>query len=915
MGEGSPWGIGDPCGVAMARSTLILFGFLSLLPALHAQVPPSFEVAPQYSGMFPIAIADFNQNGHLEIANGESVLLGNGDGTFSLGTPLHVTLQPPYFIAAADFNGDGKADIAFLDTGAGSPKPILIFLGNGDGTFQPPTSLEPGSEFSNLLVADVNNDGKPDLLTLDGGALVVYLGKGDGTFNRQSPSFTEGLQYIGDFNGDGKIDVLWSQSGAVYVGLGNGDGTFKSPVTSSLTGSVTAVADFNNDGKLDLGVAIPTCGGAYCTYTFAVQLGNGDGTFRAPGAQIALPLSSVLPNNDPPSAGVGDFNGDGKPDVVYAFAGPLVGILLGNGNGTFTAGLTYNVGNASIQTEGLAIADLNGDHNLDIIAGQPAYGAGVLNVLLGRGDGTFVAAPAILVSPYASGGDAVAADFNGDEAPDVALLGNTSISILLNTGVGPTAVTYSYNLTSPLSGTGPYFMAAADLTLNRKQDLIVGGVNGAGLNVFLGNGDGSFASPLALPSCGSSTSFPRVLADFNGDNKPDLITTDGQSSLYICLGNGDGTFGTPTQYFAGNEPTLAVSGDFNGDGKLDIAVLDQTAIAILPGNGDGTFQPATFPILYSAPIYDLAAADVNLDGKLDLITGGQYVLQVYLGNGDGTFGALSPQNILNGTYENLSFSDFNGDGKPDLLVAGSGIFLGHGDGTFDTTVYSLPYGQVAVIADFGGHGKPDIAGATAGTLTMVLNTTVPGFVLSAAALSPSSVSPGKSATSTITVAAAEGFNGSVTLSCSSITLNGTGASTAPPACSFNPATIANGAGTSTLTVTTTGATALLTRPRVRRFDWSYATWLPIGGIALLGAGLVPTASSRRKLLALTLTCMALMGLLLAACGGGSRSGTGGGGGGGGGGSSGTPAGTYTITVSASATGLNTQTTTLTLTVD
>lgn len=188
--------------------------------------------------------------------------------------------------------------------------------------------------------------------------------------------------------------------------------------------------------------------------------------------------------------------------------------------------------------------------------------------------------------------------------------------------------------------------------------------------------------------------------------------------------------------------------------------------------------------------------------------------------------------------------------------------------------------------------------------------------ISATALSPSSVSPGGSATSKITVAAAGGFKASVTLSCSSIDLNGASATMVPPACSFNPATIANGAGTSTLTVTTTGATALLTRPRMRRLDGDYATWLPIGGLALIGAGLVPTASGRRKLLALMLTCMALIGLvLLAACGGGSGSGTGGGGGGGGGGrSSGTPAGTYTITVSASATGLQTQTTTLTLTV-
>jgi len=895
----------------LARLAVVLlsvFLLLSLLPAVNAQALPSFLVAPSYAGQFPVAIADFNQDGHLDIVNGQSVLLGNGDGTFKTGTPLNVVLQPPYFIATADFNGDGKPDVAFLDIGGAPAQPILIFLGKGDGTFQSPINIKPGSSFSYFLVADVNSDGKPDLLTSDGGALSVYLGNGDSTFTQVTPNFmVSGLDFVGDFNGDGKIDVIWGQGNNVYLALGNGDGTFKTPTLVSAISSsgvtVVAVADFNSDRRLDIGIVVLSCTISSCNYNFAVQLGNGDGTFQPPGTQ-AFPVVSFSFTYKNPVVAVGDFNGDGKPDVAYASVGPFIGVLQGNGDGTFTATTTYAVGDGNAIT-GLAVADFTGDQRLDIIGGPGAYVNGNISVLIGRGDATFEAAPAIsLTNPAIA---AVTADFNGDGKPDVAGLGDSSVSILLNTAGGLTTETHSYSLGT----TGADFIAAVDLTAKGKQDLVVEAYpqsNLANLVVLLGNGDGTFASPLSVPDCGGLTHV-RSVADLNGDHKPDVVATDG-TMLYICLGNGDGTFGIATKYFAGNGPGLVVIGDFNGDSKPDLAVLNPTAIGMLLGNGDGTFQAATFPILYSTPIYSLAAGDVNLDGKLDLVAGGQYQLQVYLGNGDGTFRTLSPQP---GSFVGpMSISDLNGDGSPDLLApsdsgsgCGGGFYLGNGDGTFSVQ-HCLPYGLLSVVADFNGDGQPDIVSPDFGYLNVIINTTVSNFTVSAVAPSPASVSPGGSATSTITISATGGFKTSVTLSCSI-----TPATSAPPACSFSPATLANGAGTSTLTIITTGATALVA-PQVRGFRLVYATWLPVGAVVLIGAGFRTTTSRKRELLAQMLGCMMLMCLVvLAACGGGNG---GSGGGSGGGSSSGTPAGTYTIMIMGSAPGFQTQTTAVTITV-
>ena len=214
-------------------------------------------------------------------------------------------------IAAADFNGDGKMDIA-----AGDNTGVSILLGNGDGTFQPPVSYALGSYAAFVIVGDFNGDGKPDLAAanMEANQISVLLGKGDGTFQiavTYAVGYSPAAIAVADFNGDGKLDLavnsigLGGPSSTISILLGNGDGTFQ-PARNNVLGAQSffvVAGDFNGDGKQDL--AWPN----YGSNAVSIQLGNGDGTFKPPVNYSA--------GTGPETLAIGDFNGDGKPDIVW----------------------------------------------------------------------------------------------------------------------------------------------------------------------------------------------------------------------------------------------------------------------------------------------------------------------------------------------------------------------------------------------------------------------------------------------------------------------------------------------------------------------------------------------------------------------------------------------------------------------
>src|ERR1017187_1231541 len=368
-----------------------------------------FQAAVNYSaGTLPNATAagDFNSDGKTDLAvanygGGVSILLGNGDGSFqpavSYAAGGHV-----YSLTVGDFNGDGKADLAVTNLVEGT---VSILLGVGDGTFQAPVSHPAGRRPTSVTVADLNNDGNADLVMSNqaDGTVSVLLGNGDGNF-QAAVSYAVGgagsepqVLAVADLNGDGKTDLVVAVfvPGTICVLLGNGDGTLQSPVNYPVGGSnagSVAVGDFNGDGKLDLVVGLFPTG-------VSVFLGNGDGTFQPPVTTGSQNYAGTLV--------VGDFNGDGKLDIAisdYNGNSPVpdtaaVTVLLGKGDGTLQSPLIYHVG--TNPTYGVAIGDFNGDGRTDLAV--TTYVDNTIGILLGQA-ATNPTVSAISVSPASGTG-------------------------------------------------------------------------------------------------------------------------------------------------------------------------------------------------------------------------------------------------------------------------------------------------------------------------------------------------------------------------------------------------------------------------------------------------------------------------------------------------------------------------------
>jgi hypothetical protein len=669
---------------------LVLIAQLFSLPAF-AQNQPLFPVTPLFDigDQQVLASGDFNGDGQPDLI---TILPDNESSTLitllnqgNTNPPLSVTAAlnfAPLSLIAVDVNNDKKLDLV-ASVSAG----IAVLIGNGDGTFQTPV-VYPIVGSGKIAALDLNGDGYLDLAfttaaNLNSFQVAVLLNKGSsapGVFS-QTASYPLSITYSslnpvlnigsGDFNGDGKQDIFVGGTNTA-VFYGNGDGTLQAqqspPVPAGLSGGAYFVAaDFNHDGISDIAY-LATATFNPIPLSLQVMLGHSNGVFTA-GSSLALNFAGI---DQLALVTAGTTGGN----VNLAFINQTTTILRGDGNGKFSQGSSYPL-------TGAAFPILGHNGNTDLVFelfSQAVDSNQVHNQitrLVSNGDGTFQGIPTLPVGPSGF----AAADLNNDGLTDVLTVdAHSNLVTALGRGNG------TFTVVNSMASVASKLLITADFNADGNQDvaIITPGdgshypatpVVDSKLIFYKGNGDGTFQQSATAVDLQVIGAIGAISGDFNGDGNIDVVAAyynaylDPTSSygLVFLPGKGDGTFGTPVSLLANNlshiEP-LILAADINYDHKLDIL---WSGLVYL-GNGDGTFQLSTV----SLPAPALAVGDLNGDGIADVVTGGFNVgASVYAGNGDGTFQSSPFYTATLPTFAQIgvaTITDTNADGHPDLLL-------------------------------------------------------------------------------------------------------------------------------------------------------------------------------------------------------------------------------------------------------
>ncbi len=539
-------------------------------------------------------------------------------------------------------------------------------------------------------------------LVLDVSALFIAGGVARGQTTPLMPTFFARRDYpianefvqIGDTNGDGIPDLmLLNVAGGIIVEFGNGDGTFRpGPVSTNLAGfAISFVAtDLNGDGKMDVALANGVA--------IVVAMGNGDGTFQS---GVSYPIN----DGNVTFLVTGDFNGDGIVDIATA-GNSGVWLLAGKGDGSFNAAILA----ASLPGAwNIAATDFNGDGKLDLAVGLPNVGntGNGFAVLLGNGNGTFQT-PQMFSTPKKPSAIAVGSLTKGGP-PSIALNYSFANEVYLYFGNGSGGFSGPKRLSLPGAG----FVAG----------FVIGDVNGDGLPdlisssgyVAYGEGAGNFSSPVSFAVDSTYAPANLALGDSRNNGLTDIVT-DARDVVSVLLNQDNKFFEDGVWTNVAGGAGCGVKGDFNGDGRPDLAVnntngsTSQGIVILLgTGKGDAPFTLGSTITLGGAGC--LVTTDLNDDGKLDLLVPAQGSVYAYLGNGDGTFTLASITPTPSSGY--IATGDFNHDGKVDFATSGNLIALGNGDGTFQNPtdiVADPPSGGFSGIAagDINNDGWKDL---------------------------------------------------------------------------------------------------------------------------------------------------------------------------------------------------------------
>ncbi len=986
-------GYADVVGMDVNNGMLVVWinnGSGGFAPAI------SVAVAPSNGGHFfdggAIAVGDVNGDGKLDVVavtqnqvydfdSGDyttnvATQIFAGDGKGNLATPVETdsVLGDDYYTSSgqgmqlADMNGDGKLDLVLQMQGAGQDLANYVTVAlNQGGTFAPislanASGLEIQSALtSDVVVADVNGDGHPDVLfsvaaqdNEYAGAVAVAFGDGTGGLSAQGPTVAAGnVPYLASFavadvNGDGKMDIVTFNSGSVSIFPGAGKGTFSATPTVSYAASDGAgdqqpgIVDYNNDGKADI---VYVDSGLEVASFFA---GNGDGTFH--GAPV------VTPGGVNPAAilvlGSGDINGDGIPDLLaydltLLYSGqattPAVVSLLSDGKGNFkeVTGLSAATVDTLAPTEvGYSpnfevfptVVDLNGDGRADIVVSN---GSGIYTALA-NADGTF-GTPALVtglaLNCFPSLGDAGNIDGTGHTSLVLAYPGDSfcggggsipsGVIVLANDGHA--------NFTASVvpAGAALYQARLVDLDGDGYPDVALSDVSAYTNNVYTMPNLGAAAAsagtqfdPNHVTTILANYAVTDILpGDYNGDGKQDLaLATSGQIDVagnnspiegtegVVLLPNlGSFTFGQPNLVAQGTSASWAEWSDVNQDGIADLVLVAAPAeqfsttpsfgLSVLPGLGGGVFGTPVNQVLPISNTY-LFVGDFNQDGAPDVAVSGDYTGSLFLNRGGDSLAlATSAASTTQGGTLTLTatlkttLTDFAPGGSVTFTSNGATLGTAALTNGVATLSYTVPTGASAgtntVVATYSGDTHFNQASASASYAVTALT---PAFTLT---LSAPSISLAGSATgvASVTLTANANFEGTITLS-SAVSSSGLNVV-------FNPASVTLAAGQSQEISVLVSSGSILSAESRPSTGWK-GTGLTITMAALFPLFLGRLRKKRLNLFAsLLLFALLFPVAALIGCNGGSSS---------------SAKGTRTVTITAtpSVAGAAVQTTTLTV---
>ena len=633
----------------------------------------------------------------------------------------------PVSAQLADLDHDGHLDVIAAIQGNGGDS-LVVMLGLGDGRFGPGPRFPLTQRPTAMVVLDLNHDGRPDVVTLDGYAsgVSVLLGLDHAQF---APAVDYPIGYssyaiaAGDVDGDGVPDLVIPGSGGssfgpgqIAVMHGDGAGGFSQapPVVIPGFGSAVAIGDLDGDGHPDLVVTYSAFNGD----VVRVLPGDGHGGFSPVGDYPVGFYSTAI--------ALGDFDGDHVLDVAVSSEPVLaeaISVFYGHGDGTLGPRIDIPIGGTyapfvlaeDLDHDGrddLAIANASG-------SGNPIPGATTVTILESLPGRTF--APPENVGTGLGPITIAPGDVNEDGASDLVVANSRSntIASLLASGGGRFGPETDVNL-----GHAPIALAVADLNHDGRPEVAVSHDAG-GIAVLIAQGGGSFATPINIGIALGYDASGLAIADLNGDGNPDLLACTNQTSgqLLVMPGMGNGSFGPAVSYPAGFNPTGVVIADLNGDARPDVVVPSQSGrIGILLNQGGGALGPRTDIVIGGLPIsatYHVAVGDLNGDGRIDLAVAGDDAVFLLLGNGAGGF--LPTQQYLSApNVSGIAIADINQDGIPDLIESNSGYFLtdpncvtillGQGGANFGApaTFPCGPHPYEVAVSDLDLDGAPDV---------------------------------------------------------------------------------------------------------------------------------------------------------------------------------------------------------------